>query len=699
MKASLKITAVLGAVALLVVAFKPLFHKTEDRNHVLLAVLNQAIRQAHYSNVVYDDNFSSKVFDEYLRTWEYAKRHRLKPDVQELEKYRYLVDKQIKNNNLALFQEGTAIIKMRQQQAEMYYREAIEQDFDFSVKEGIHTNPDSLDYLSSEDELRDYWRRTIKFSVLERMADQIKIQEKAIEIHDTSYKVKARDEMKAEAVKGVRDTYDKWMKRLQKTSNKDYMSYFLNSIIAACDPHSEYLPPDEKTAFDISMSGKFEGIGATLQSKNGQTKVTDIIPGSASWRQGELEVGDIIMKVAQGDNEPVDISNMDLDEAVKMIRGKKGSTVKLTVKKIDGSVKVIPIVRDVVVIEETYAKSSVITSPDGGSKVGYIYLPKFYADFNDRAGRFCSKDVKAELEKLKADGINGVVLDLRNNGGGSLSDVVDMSGLFIKNGPVVQVVDRDNHRRQLEDNDPSVVYDGPVVVLVNNYSASASEILAAALQDYERAIIMGSNSSFGKGTVQTVYDIDRMVLVDSIKPLGALKITISKFYRINGGTTQLQGVIPDIIMPDNYAFMKVGEKELHNPLPFDNTGKASYGVWKHPYKTSKVVSAAKARIDSNPIFKQIVENAKRLKQRSDESYYSLNLDEYIAYQNNIEAEAEKYKDLGKEKTGVKATFVSSDKRNCAGDSVKTNKFTRWFEDLEKDIYLLEAVNVISDMNK
>jgi carboxyl-terminal processing protease len=468
--------------------------------------------------------------------------------------------------------------------------------------------------------------------------------------------------------------------------------------VAACDPHSEYLPPEEKTNFDISMSGKFEGIGATLQNRNGQTKVVDIIPGSASWRQGDLEVNDIILKVGQGDAEPVDIGNMELDDAVKLIRGKKGSTVKLTVKKINGTIQVIPIVRDVVVIEETYAKSSILTSSDGGTRVGYIYLPKFYVDFNDSNGRRCSRDVKTELQKLASENIDGVILDLRNNGGGSLSDVVDMSGLFIGSGPIVQVKTREGNIHNLDDKDTSVAYRGSMVVLVNNFSASASEILSAALQDYDRAIIMGSQSSFGKGTVQSVIDFDRYVQGhQSIKPLGAIKLTIQKFYRVNGGTTQLKGVIPDIVLPDTYAYMSVGEKESHNALPFDVIPRASYRQWSHLYNKNAVVEASRARIAGNPVFKQIDDNARRLKQRSDKSTYPLNLEAYRQYQKKVQEDADKYGKLDDKKTGVKSTFLAFDKAAAEGDTIKTKKFTKWFEALEKDLYINEAVNVIGDM--
>lgn len=699
MKTIIRISTIFLVLALILMAFKPFFIKTDERDRVIITVIRQSLEAAHYEKIVFDDNFSSKVFDEYLSKLDYSKRFLLKSDVEMLSKYRYSIDDEIREAKFNFYNIATELIKKRQEQAAEYYREAISGKFDFTVKEFIHTNPDSIDYAANEAALRENWRKLTKFAVLEKMADQLSIQEKAIQDKDTSYKVLTMDSIQANAVARVKESYDGWMKRLAGIKDSEWMSFFLNAIVGVCDPHSEYLPPDEKKNFDISMSGKFEGIGATLLSRNGQTKVTDIIPGSASWRQGELEVNDIIIKVGQGDAEPVDISNMELDDAVKLIRGKKGTIVKLTVKKIDGTIKVIPIERDVVIIEETYAKSSILTANRGMTRVGYIYLPKFYADFNDRNGRFCSKDVKKELEKLASEHVDGVILDLRNNGGGSLSDVVDMSGLFIGSGPIVQVKNRNGDIRKLEDKDPMAAYNGPMVVMVNNFSASASEILSAALQDYDRAIIMGSSSSFGKGTVQSIIDFDEYVKGNySIKPLGAIKLTIQKFYRINGGTTQLKGVIPDIVMPDTYAYMNVGEKESKNALPFDEISKAVYLPWQHEYNKSLVVRASRARIAANPVFKQIDDNARRLKKRSDESTFSLNLEDYRNYQKKINDEADKFKKIGDEKTGIRSSFLAIDMEAAEGDTIKTKKYTKWFESLEKDLYISEAVNVIGDMS-
>ena len=693
MKAVLKISAVVLVIAAVVVAFKPHFTSSSEKDRIILSFVAKVLQTTHYENIEYNDEFSAKVFDEYMKKLDYGKRYFLKSDIDSLSRFRLKIDDEIRLISLNFCDYATALIKLRQAEAQNYWNEALEGEFDFSKDEYIETEPDSLDYAPSKEALKDYWRKVAKLAVLERYSDLIDNQESAKKNADSSFVEKSREELKKEAIESVKKS-----KRFITFKDKDWVSFYLNSIVSTCDPHSEFFMPDEKEQFDISMSGKFEGIGATLQNRDGQTKIIDIIPGSASWRQGELEVNDIILKVGQGNDEPIDIANMELDDVVKKIRGKKGSTVKLTVKKIDGTVKVIPIVRDVVIIEETYAKSSILTSKDQKTKVGYIYLPKFYADFNDRNGRFCSKDVETELKKLAKDNVNGVVIDLRNNGGGSLADVVDMSGLFIDQGPVVQVKAKDGNQKSLDDKKSGYVYDGPLVILVNNFSASASEILSAAMQDYDRAVIMGSPSTYGKGTVQSFYDFDRLLNGnDHLKPLGAIKVTIQKFYRINGETTQLRGVIPDIIIPDSYHYLKLGEKESRNALPYDVTTKTNYSVWKHKYSKNKVVQKSRERIKDNPIFAEIDKNALRLKKRSDESYYSLNFDKYRADKKLIKEESDKFNNLSKDKTGIKAGFLSDDDAAVKGDTLKTQKFTRWFEDLEKDVYLLEAVNVINDM--
>lgn len=699
MKKALPILIGLLAISCIFVAFKKSEQQESDDNQrkkIIMQAVEYVFENGHYSNVTFNDELSVKMFKAYIEHLDYAKRFLLQSDYEELKKDEKNLDDYFKTGDLNFFNHSVEIILKRQEQAKRYYEQAIQSKFDYTSNEEIETDHKKAEYVSDTLEMQKNWYKITKLAIIEKLDNLLEIQEKAIANNDTSYKVKTFEQLDSIAIAQVKDNYDDWMRRISKINQNDYFSYYVNSIAEALDPHSEYLPPQEKNNFDISMSGKFEGIGATLQSKNGQTKVVDIIPGSASWRQGELEINDVILKVAQDTAQAVDITNMDLDDAVQLIRGKKGTIVRLTVKKVNGNIKVIPIERDVVIIEETYAKSSVLEM--NNKRVGYIHLPKFYADFNDNNGRFCSKDVKKEIEKLSSENVSGIIIDLRFNGGGSLSDVVDMGGLFINNGPIVQVKTREGKIDQLKDNKNGTSWNGPLVIMVNSLSASASEILAAALQDYNRAIIIGENT-FGKGTVQRVLDIDQLINgFNDIKPFGALKLTVQKFYRINGGTTQLLGVKPDIILPDVYTFLENGEREYPNALENDFIAKANYKECELGFNKKKVIKNAQQRISQSKEFNLIIQNAKRLKELKDDSKYSLNLEAYRNHQKEIKSKAEEFENIGKEKTGLTASFIKLDKNTMNNDSIKIKKFTKWFEEIEKDIYIHQAFSIINDMN-
>ncbi len=435
--------------------------------------------------------------------------------------FRTKIDDEINNSNYSFFNISVDIIKQRIKNTKAFYEEILSKPFDYSINETYETAAKKKEYSKDLDELKERWRKILKYETIQNLNISVGKKEDAIADNNKSYKIKTFEELEKESRKKVLKTYNDWFRRLSKIKIKDRRSTYLNSITSSFDPHTTYLLPKEKENFDIRISGQLEGIGAQLIESNGYIKVTRIIPGSASWKQGELKEGAIILKVAQKDKEPVSIVDMRLDEAVKLIRGKKGSEVRLTVKKIDGNIYTIPIIRDIVVLEETFAKSALIKK--NKKNYGYIYLPKFYVNFKNSKARHCSKDVEIEINKLKAENPHGIILDLRNNGGGSLRDVVEMAGLFIKKGPIVQIKSRNGSPYLLKDEDEQVHYDGPLIILVNTFSASASEILAAAMQDYNRAIIIGSPTTYGKGTVQRIISFDRIIgrRYDDLKPFGA----------------------------------------------------------------------------------------------------------------------------------------------------------------------------------
>ena len=477
----------------------------------------------------------------------------------------------------------------------------------------------------------------------------------------------------------------------------DWFSVYLNSITSRFDPHTNYLAPEEKERFDVGISGKLEGIGAKLQKKNEFTEISELISGGPAWRGKQLESGDVVMKVAQGNAQPVDVVGMRLDDVVKKIKGPKGSEVRLTVKKVDGTIKVISIIRDIVEIEETYARSSVVNK--NGVKYGVIYLPKFYIDFENKDGRDAGKDIAKEVERLKKAGVSGIVLDVRDDGGGSLSTVVDIAGLFIEEGPIVQIKSAGRKKEVLYDRDKKIEWSGPLVIMVNSFSASASEILAAAIQDYKRGIIIGSKQTYGKGTVQNVAVLNDLVRSNDLGDLGAVKLTTQKFYRINGGSTQLEGVSSDIVTPDRYAYLKMGERDIDNAMPWDKIDAADYTVWDKNANFNQAILNSKKRIAESTQFQLIEDNAKWIDSRSEDNIYSLNMDKFKVAQNAIEEKAKKYKPLVDYKNTLKFSSLPYEVEEMNKDVVLKEKRVRWHEALSKDIYVEEALNVLDDLQQ
>jgi carboxyl-terminal processing protease len=476
----------------------------------------------------------------------------------------------------------------------------------------------------------------------------------------------------------------------------DWLSIYINTIAEEFDPHTFYFAPQDKDRFDAQMSGKYEGIGARLQKRMDEISITELISGGSAWRQNKLEVGDVILKVRQEDEiEAVNVVGMRLDDAVKLIKGPKGTNVILTLKKVDGSIEDLSIPRDEIELEETYAKTSTVKKE--GATFGIINLPKFYVDFEDYNNRNAASDVKKEIQRLKAEGMQGLVLDLRNNGGGSLKTVVDLGGLFIKEGPIVQVRSTGQDKEVLKDTDRSVEWDGPLVILVNELSASASEILAAAMQDYKRAIVIGSKQTYGKGTVQNIIDLNRMIRGNTNGDMGAFKFTTQKYYRINGGSTQLEGVKSDVVVPDRYSYIDIGEKDQDNPLAWDEIAPAKYTIWNNVFDYETTIQNSKNRMNSSAEIKLIDDNARWVKDMRDQSEYQLNFSAYSTAIEQKEEEAKRFDELSEYQTDLNFESLPYELPLMAQDSVLKINRTRWRENLSKDIYVEEAINVLSDL--
>jgi carboxyl-terminal processing protease len=482
----------------------------------------------------------------------------------------------------------------------------------------------------------------------------------------------------------------------EELQRQDWFSIYINSFVSQYDPNTSYLDPDSRDRFDVDISGNYAGIGAMLRKKIDKVEITEIISGGPAWRDNSLEKGDAILKVRQEDeDEAVSILGMRLSDAVKLIKGEKGTNVYLTVKKVDGSVSEISIKRDIVLLEETYIKSSIVSK--NNLKYGVINIPKFYIDFDNQSNRDAAKDLRLEINRLKEEGVKGLVIDLRNNGGGSLKTVVDMAGMFIKNGPVVQVKYFDKEKQILSDRDRSILWTGPLVILVNEGSASASEILAAAMQDYKRAIVIGGNQTWGKGTVQVVFPLNRMVRGNTNGDLGALRYTTQKYYRINGGSVQLEGVKSDINVPYRYKYLDFGEKDSDNPMQWDEIGKADYSTWQSNFDFNQAIEKSKIRMENNNYLKLVDENAKWIKSVRDNKIVNLNYDNFKEEIQKNSLETEKFKALDDYSMDYTFNSLPYEINLISSDSVLGMKRERWHKSLSKDIYIEEALNVLSDL--
>ncbi|GAB3856710.1 carboxy terminal-processing peptidase [Hymenobacter terrigena] len=683
-----------------------------SKDQVLIGTMLQGLSAAHYQPEKVDDAFSKRVFDLYLKHLDYRKQFLLASDVDQLRRYQTQIDDEVKNGTHEFLDLSTKLMAERTKEMQSLYREILAKPFDFTVDETFQTDFEKAPFPADKAAQRELWRKLLKYETLSRVSEMMEAQDKAKQAQPSgataapaaadasaptaAEPVRTPAQMEAEARKRVLKYYDDQFDELNDVDANERLATFANTIANTYDPHTEYFAPKAKEDFDYEMTGRFEGIGATLREKDGLIYIEEIMPGSASARQGDLKKGDAILRVAQGAAEPVSIEGWHTTKAVTLIRGKKGSEVRLTVKKPDGSTKIIPIIRDIVVVEDKYAQSSIIT--DKGQKIGYLRLPGFYADFNDNGGRSSSDDVKKELAKLNAEGVKGIVMDLRFNGGGSLSDAVSMAGLFMPSGPMVQVRDGQGHTQVLTDNDPRVQYSGPLVLLVNKYSASASEILAAAIQDYHRGVIMGSTSTYGKGTVQRIFDLDEALPseLNNVKPIGSLKLTTQKFYRVNGGSTQFKGVASDIVVPDLYSYLDEGEKESDYPLKWDEIQPARYRTWDAAPSLDKLRASSKARIATNPSFKVMDEMVKSMRKRKDETTVSLKLSAYRAEQQESKAISDRYEAAQKTNTALAFSPLTADVRAVGGDTVKVNRAARFTKSLKKDITIGEAVAVIQD---
>jgi carboxyl-terminal processing protease len=666
-----------------------------NRYERILQLVGEFLEQGHYSPRKIDDKFSKDVWAKYLKSLDPDKEFFLAADTVSFKKFETKIDDEIHGATLQSFFVINDAYKKRIEETSVIYKEILQAPFDFNTDETYTDDAAATPFSKNEAVRKELWRKKLKYATLERYTELLDQQEKNKNAKD--FVAKTNQQLEKEARDKVMKAFDRMFDRFRnRFKDDDRFNILVNDITETMDPHTTYFPPIEKRSFDESMSGEFFGIGASLTEEDGQIKIATIVTGGPAQKSGEIQVGDYVLKVGQGTDEAQDLSGFEVPDAVRLIRGKKGTEVKLTIKKADGAIKTISMIREKINLEETFAKSSVINAASN-QKIGYIYLPEFYANFQDPNGARCAADVAKEIIKLKQENVQGIILDLRNNGGGSLMDVVQMVGLFIDEGPIVQVKSRDEAPSILKDKDNNVLWDGPLTVMVNEFSASASEIFAAAIQDYKRGLVIGSSSTYGKGTVQRNIELERSSWVsNNPSELGSIKLTLQKFYRVSGGSTQLRGVASDIVLPDQYEYLKLREKDNPSALAWDEINSAKFKTWKNDYDFAEIIRKSNERIGQNINFQQIKSYSDWLGKYNDK-VYNLKLDKYRQQKKIFATTASTIDSLTKLKTPLDINNLVVDIDRIRNDQNKMERNTAYMKRLKNDLHLGEAVNITADM--
>ena len=670
----------------------------ELRQRKLLSTIGQLLESEHYSPRNIDDAFSKEVFNAYLKALDPEKNTFLQTDLDGLTKYSTTIDDEIHGATITFQPAVSRIYEIRIKETQALFNQIMDKPFDFSKDDSVLLNTDKLGYPKDEVERAKRWEMLLKYRTIERYASLIDEREK--NKGKEKFVIKNDSTLEAESRAYIKKSYKKRLESFEKTFTKEKrFELFLNAITGLMDPHTDYLAPIEKRSFTEQMSGVIYGIGAQLTQDDFGIRIASIQPGGPAWKSGQIVVNDVIVKIAQGADEPVDVSGYETTDAVKLIRGNLGTEVRLTFRKPDGTFKVVSLIREKIVLDEGYARSVVIQN--GEDKYGYILLPDFYADFEREEGHRCSEDVAAEIKKLKAENVKGIVIDVRFNGGGSLYEVVQMAGLFIDKGPVVQIRNKEGRAQTLYDETPGILYDGPLVVMANEFSASASEIFAGAMQDYKRGIVVGSSSTYGKGTVQRNVAFGKPL--DSLgiqTEYGSVKLTFQKFYRISGSSTQKKGVVPDVILPDEYEYLKYREKDNESALSWDEMERARYNVWPNNAQLSQVVQVTNSKLQNDTALNKFKQNLLWVSSQIETPVY-LKLDKYQAFKKRIQEVSKQNEQALKLKTPMKLAPIKVDYNKFYNnpDKSKQDRYQAWIKDLAKDFQVNESSKILAALNK
>lgn len=677
----------------------------EKMKTIMLGVRN-TLSYLHYSPKPINDAYSKEVYKKYFEMIDFGKRYFTEADMKEFQKYETELDNYFNQGDLSFYKLTTERLFQRYDDAEKMTADILSKPLDFSIDESILLEHKDRKYATSKEELYNEWRKYIKYNILQEIETLNSREEIQRKKKDSVIKHKLKDTIKLlnltpeqkmeKATSDVKFYMSQSFKRLKKRKKMEWFTVYMNAHSEVFDPHSVYFSPRDKEDFDMGFTGKFIGIGAVIQEKKGKIFLGPLTVGAPAWKSKQLSEGDRILKVKSNPNdEEINVAGMFVDEVVRLIRGKKGTPVMLTVEKKDKSISVVTLIRDEVTMEDTYAKSIVIQAVNG-KKYGLINLPSFNVEFGKKdGGKNASDDVKNELIKLKAYQVDGVILDLRGNGGGSLTEVGDIMELFLENaGPYVQVKDGQGKIQTLKNKAQNPVWTGPLIIMQNEFSASASEILAGAMQDYNRAVVIGSPQSFGKGTVQTFVDLNRFL--SSSDDFGSLKLTIQKFYRVTGESNQRKGITADIQMKDFFSYGEFGERFDDFALPWDRIQSAQF-IPVNIVQTESLKAKSNERVSNSAFYQLLQEVAQWRESINKDKMMTVQYDKFFKLMKERKEKVNKYKPIEKYDNQLKFIQYPHEIERSKKEEDFKKKSETWLKNLKRDFYLQEAVNVMSEM--
>ncbi len=676
----------------------------DDKMSTIMVNVKNTLNYLHYAPKPINDAYSQEVYKHYFEMVDSSKRYFLQSDIDEFAKHQNKLDDYLNQGDLTFYKLTVNRLYQRVDEIDKLTQQIFSKPINLNEDEVLILEPKIKKNAKNVNELSAEWKKYIKYNILQEMESLTAKEEMQKEKKDSVQKFNLKDTIKLEiltpeqkrikATEEVKDLVTDTFRRFKKRNKMDWFTVYMNAYTEVFDPHTNYYSPKNKEDFDTQFKGKVIGIGAIIQEKRGNLYLGALTIGAPAWKSKQLTEGDKILKVRSKPGEDaVNVVGMLSDEAVRLIRGEKGTKVTLTVEKKDKTTKEVTMIREEVAIEDTFARSIILNSANG-KKYGLINLPSFNADFEDAKGRNASDDIKNELIKLKTQNVEGIILDLRSNGGGSLTEVGDIMGLFMNAGPYVQVKDQNGKIQTLKNKSNTPLWTGPVVIMQNELSASASEILAGAMQDYGRAVVMGSPQSFGKGTVQTFVDLNRFINTND--DFGSLKLTIQKFYRITGESTQRKGIESDIKMKDFFTYAEIGERYDDYALAWDKIPAASYQPQNY-FSITALEKASAARLANNKNYQLIQESAQWKENLDKEETISLNQIKFNEVMSLRKSQIKKFKSLDKFNNGLKFTLNTDEGLREKTDEAFQKKTENWTKNLQRDIYMQEAVNIISEM--